>query len=266
VAKLSRPYQIALAAVAVLALVWFVALRGHSSNPSVPAPSSPASQPAQSSGSASGSVAASEAHKAAAPTPIYHGPAPGVEGLTRDIAKAHGAVATSQAEAARVEHSSADSSEAGSSSSSSGSSSTNAHAGTHTATHASSSSSKAPSASSKSSKPASSDRPHDQLEVEHEISSGKTVLLVFWQPKSTVDQTVHQQALAVGGGSKGRVVVHVALAKQVGLFGPVTEVTHVYQTPTVLIVGRHGLVSELTGLQDAFSLRQAVREAEQANR
>lgn len=92
------------------------------------------------------------------------------------------------------------------------------------------------------------------------------MLLVFWQPKSTVDQTVRQQALAVGAHSKGHVVVHVALARQVGLFGPVTEVTHVYQTPTVLIVGRGGLVSELTGLQDEFSLRQSVREAEHATR
>ncbi len=33
---------------------------------------------------------------AAAPTPVYRGPAPGVEGLTRAIAKAHGAVAKSQ--------------------------------------------------------------------------------------------------------------------------------------------------------------------------
>jgi hypothetical protein len=264
VAQLSRPYQIALAVAAVLALVWFVALRSHSSNPSAPAPSSSASTPAQTSSSPSSSVAASEAHKAAAPTPIYHGPAPGVEGLTRGINKAHGAVAASQAEAARVEHSTADSSEAGSrSGSSSSSSSARAHNGaTHAATHAS----KAPATSSKSSKPVSGDRPHEQLALEHEISSGRTVLLVFWQPKSTVDQTVRQQALAVGGGSKGRVVVHVALAKQVGLFGPVTEVTHVYQTPTVLIVGRHGLISELTGLQDEFSLRQAVREAEHANR
>ena len=34
VAQLSRPYQIALGAVAVLGLVWMMALRGHAANPS----------------------------------------------------------------------------------------------------------------------------------------------------------------------------------------------------------------------------------------
>jgi hypothetical protein len=32
--QISRPFQIALAAIVVIALVWFVALRGHSSNSS----------------------------------------------------------------------------------------------------------------------------------------------------------------------------------------------------------------------------------------
>jgi hypothetical protein len=265
VAQLSRPYQIALAAVAVLALVWFVALRSHGSSPSGPAPSSPASASAQGPGS-SGSLAAAEAHKAAAPTPIYHGPAPGVEGLTRAVAKAHRAVATSQADASRFEHSSADASEAGSSGSSSGNAQQHSGAAqpssrtTHTVTRGSTKS------HTKPGQQGSSNRARQQLEVEREISAGKTVLLVFWQPSSTVDQTVRQQALALGASSKGHIIVHVALAKQVGLFGPVTEVSQVYQTPTVLIVARHGLVSELTGLQDEFSLRQAVRQAEHANR
>ena len=34
-----------------------------------------------------------------------------------------------------------------------------------------------------------------------------------------------------------------------------------YQTPTILIVNRHGVVSTLTGLTDVFALEQAVREA-----
>jgi hypothetical protein len=119
---------------------------------------------------------------------------------------------------------------------------------------------------SASSSASSNGRAQQQLEVEHELAHRKTVLLLFWDPKSSVDDSVRSQVLSLGKGSKGKLAVHTALADQVGLFGTVTEVAHVYQTPTILIVGRHGLITTLTGLVDAFSLEQAVREAEQANR
>ena len=60
--------------------------------------------------------------------------------------------------------------------------------------------------------------------------------------------------------------MHAALAHQVGTFGKITEVVHVYQTPTILIVNRRGVVSTLTGLTDVFALQQAVREARSAGR
>jgi cytoskeletal protein RodZ len=114
-AQLSRPYQIALGAVVVLGLIWAVALRAHGSNPSEPAPTSPAAStpaPASTAKSASSATsAAAEAKAAAAPTPIYHGAAPGVEGLTRAIAKAHGAVATSQQNAQQLQSKSAEASQ-----------------------------------------------------------------------------------------------------------------------------------------------------------
>ncbi len=91
-------------------------------------------------------------------------------------------------------------------------------------------------------------------------------MLVFWNPKSSVDRDVQAQARALAGGSKGTVTLHVARANQVGMFGSITEVAHVYETPTILIVNRHGLVSTLTGLTDVFALQQAVREARQAGR
>ncbi len=40
-AQLSRPYQIILGVVVVFGLIWAVALRSHSSNPSEPTASSP---------------------------------------------------------------------------------------------------------------------------------------------------------------------------------------------------------------------------------
>ena len=83
-AQLSRPYQIILGVVVVFGLIWAVALRSHSSNPNEPTPSAPtaATHSAATNGNSAGNPAA--------PTPIYHGAAPGVEGLTRAIAKAHG--------------------------------------------------------------------------------------------------------------------------------------------------------------------------------
>jgi hypothetical protein len=261
-AQLSRPYQIALAAIAVLGLVWAVALRGHSSNPSEPVPASPASSPS------------AQAKAAAAPTPVYHGAAPGVEGLTRAIAKAHGAVAASQQNAQQLQSKSARAS--GESQSSASAPTSVAAAGSASAAAATRKSIEAGALARKTAAHAhgragSSSKTHDgrsaqQVTVEHELVRGKTVMLVFWNQRSTVDQEVRTQAYALAGRSKGTVTVHTALARQVGTFGTITEVAHIYQTPTILIVNKHGLVSTLTGLTDVFALEQAVREARGAKR
>jgi hypothetical protein len=92
-AQLSRPFQVALAAIVLLAAVWFVALRGHSSTSGT-------------SSSAPASEATVPAPKAAKPSTPYHGPAPGVAGLTRDIEKARGAVSASEQNARQLEHAS----------------------------------------------------------------------------------------------------------------------------------------------------------------
>ncbi|MGH2912426.1 MAG: hypothetical protein ACRDJ3_08115, partial [Solirubrobacteraceae bacterium] len=113
---------------------------------------------------------------------------------------------------------------------------------------------------------AKSGLPQVQVVVEGELAQGKTVMLVFWDPKSSVDREAQAEARALAAGSKGTVTVHSARANQVSTFGSITEVVHVYQTPTILIVNRHGVVSTLTGLTDVFALKQAVREARAANR
>jgi hypothetical protein len=118
---ISRPFQIALVAVAVFAAAWFFP-RSHGAT-GVP-PSQPASAPKSVASSSSGT----ESSPAAA-TPVYHGSAPGVAGLSRAIAKAHEAVAASERSAKQLEersvHTGASSSTAGvSGSSSTGSSAT----------------------------------------------------------------------------------------------------------------------------------------------
>jgi hypothetical protein len=271
-AQLSRPYQILLGVVLVLGLVWAVALRSHASNPSEPVPTSPTA--ATSAGKPAISAAA-EAKAAAAPTPIYHGAAPGVEGLTRAIAKAHKAVATSQQNAQQLQGKSSEAS--GESQVPSPNATTNAAAARGAAGAVATQKSivagalaRETPARAHSHRPGSSSKTHGgrdaaQVAVERELAQGKTVMLVFWNPQSTVDQEVLAQARALAGGSKGTVTLHTALANQVDIFGTITEVARVYQTPTILIVNRHGVVSTLTGLTDVFGLEQALREARSAN-
>jgi hypothetical protein len=207
--------------------------------------------------------------KAATPTPIYHGPAPGVEGLTRAIAKAHGAVATSQQNAQQLQRKSAEASNESPASApaTSKATPTNAVSATHNSSAATAPAHKAPvHAGSRSSVKVPGGGGAAEREVERELVQGKTVMLLFWNPKSSVDQEVRAQVAALVAGSKGAVRMHAALAHQVGMFGAITEVVHVYETPTILIVNRHGVVSTLTGLTDVFALEQAVREARSATR
>jgi cytoskeletal protein RodZ len=56
--QLSRPFQIALVAVVLLALVWFVALRGHSTSPTTPVASTQASAAAPTTRSSTSASAA----------------------------------------------------------------------------------------------------------------------------------------------------------------------------------------------------------------
>lgn len=261
VAQLSRPYQIALGAIAVLGLVWMMALRGHAANPSAPAPSALAPQ------SPAKTIAKTVAQtNPGAPTSVYHGAAPGVEGLTKAIAKAHGAVATSQRSARQLQRKSSEASNEAQASS----------AGAQAVTKVSPSPAVQASRAAVLAREAAVRRhattvakaksglPRAQAAVEGELAQGKTAMLVFWDPRSSVDREVQAQATALAAGSKGTVTMHSARANQVGTFGSITEVAHVYETPTILIVNRHGVVSTLIGLTDMFALKQAVREARAA--
>lgn len=302
-AQLSRPYQIILGVVVVFGLIWAVALRSHSSNPSEPTASAPT---APSSSSANGSSGGN----AAAPTKVYHGAAPGVEGLTKAIAKAHGAVSESQRNVQeQAGHAQALTGEAQASATTTHrtaagkttqsvtvthktnaapslahrtvttvhKTSTQAHGTTTTVTHTSTTTvhkatpvhrvaapTDKPTIRVHSTVKHSSTKPAQQVAVEHELAQGKTVMLFFWTPSSTVDQQNVAQAKTLVARSKGTLTLHLALANQVGEFGTITEVVHVYQTPTILIVNKHGVVSTLTGLTDVFALEQAVQEAQSA--
>jgi hypothetical protein len=280
--QISRPFQIALLAMSLFAAVWFFVLQGHSNSTSGSGSSAAPSTPSQSaSATASGSSAKGSpagAEKTAAPTPVYHGAAPGVEGLTRAIAKAHEAVANSQLDAKQLEEKSAQASSA----SSSAGTGAQVTGSTPTTTATSVTVSKAttttqpvtvhrvkvhvvtrPATTNKiapSGAPAKS-VPRMQATVEAELKQGKMVAILFWNPKSSVDEVVQHELQAVAGARGEKLAVHDARAVQVGSFGSITRDVQVFATPTILIVNRRGQTTSLTGLADTFSIEQAIAEA-----
>ncbi len=255
--QISRPFQIALVAFALFVAVWFVALRGHSTSSTGGAGSSASGSSAPATPSA-----AAQAKSAAAPTPIYHGPAPGVQGLTRAVNKAHGAVAQSQSDAKHFEHAEAASTTASTTASGTTTSTVTVKRSTSPTVHHTTVVHRTTITkhSSSTGKPAAT-TPRMQATVEHELQQGKTVLVLFWNPHGSDDVAVHKELPAVQHALGGKVAVHYASASQVGAFGSITHAVQVYQTPTLLIVNRHGQTTTLTGLTDAFSIEQAVSES-----
>ncbi len=209
---ISRPLQIMLLAVGVLALVWLFALQGHSATST----NAPTGAPVVSAATPAAPSAAAQAKAAAAPTSVYHGAAPGVEGLTRAINKAHKAVATSQGYATKTEQRSnqASGQPAGTSTATASAphtTSTPAKAApskpatakavpTHATTKLHSTSKPVthsvtkPAGSGSTSKSSSKSAvPAGQRTIETQLSRGNVVALLFWNPKSPADTVVHQE-------------------------------------------------------------------------
>lgn len=263
---ISRPFQIALAALVLLVAVWFVALRGHSGgeSSSSSSPSAASSSPASPSASQTAPGGGTPASKGG----VYHGSAPGVEGLSRAIQKARGAVAQSQ-QNAKQQGSGQSSSAAQKQSHGSQTQKQNAQSQTQTSQ---SQSAKQTQAQRKQSQQAQNSQqskaaggvPAMQAVVEGELRHGKVVAVLFWNPKGAVDATVRRELRAAGRAQHGKLAVHVARSNQVGSFGSFTHTVQVYSTPTVLLINTKGSTSSLTGLTDAFSIGQAIKEVKRA--
>lgn len=103
--------------------------------------------------------------------------------------------------------------------------------------------------------------PARQAAVAAELKQGKVVLILFWNSHSSADAAVHSQVLAAAHKLGRTVVVQSATANQVGDFGSITRDIQVYQTPTLLVVNPHGQVTTVTGYTDAYAIEQTVREA-----
>lgn len=236
-AQLSRPYQIALVAVLGLAVAWFLLLH-HSSN----------------NGSAAGSTPSAPApvrhvtKTASSPAGIVHRPAISAHRKTSPI---------SQHPHARTLRSLSTPSGA----------SAHSHARSSTVTHAQSTDIDRAGSPTSNSQPKTAAKTVDKraVQVERELAQGKTVLLLFWNPKSVDDRAVQHQLQAAAHSLGSRVATHEASASEVDAFGALTQRVHVAQTPTILIINREEEVSTLTGFNDAFVIRQAVSEARSKN-
>jgi len=246
--QISRPFQIAFVAVALLAGVWLFALHGRSASTTESSGSSSPSTPTATTG------AAAQEKAAAAPTTVYKGAAPGVAGLTGAVSKAHGAVSTSQQNAKELESKSAQASTPGAAASST----TAAAPATKAAAPAAPA--HAPATHSTTVVKVTTGAPAGQRAVESELAKGDVVVLLFWTPAGAADQSVRHQVRVIAA-SHSKVAVHEARAGQVTYYGSITRGVQVTGTPMLLVINKHGRTVTLTGLQDAYAIRQAIAEA-----
>lgn len=283
-AQLSRPYQIALGVLVLFAAVWAVALRGHSSSPTSSTPVT--ATPAQTTAATTTPAASAKGSGSS----IYHGSAPGVQGLTRAIAKAHGAVATSEQNAKQLAERSAQASNANSpgtgtsTASTSSSAAQSAPSATKSAPKVTHTTAKQPAAKTKIAAASTTGR---QVAVEKALYQGKVAVILFWNPKGFDDiivhtevrllAAIHNKVKAVDGEAKVRreiklsglefqkpIATFDAKASEVAAFGSITRGVQVYGTPTILVVDKSGKTTVLTGLSDVYSIEQAIDEARHA--
>jgi hypothetical protein len=273
-AQISRPFQIVVAVFLVFACVWLFALQGRSSTttgssaaPVVSATTPAVSTPSTAAGSASSATA--KAKPKGASGHVYHGPVPGLEGLTRDVSRAHHAVGVSGDAAP----SSSSTAPASSPTTASGASA-GAPAATHTHSTAATtapttkatprSSSKTSTGTAHKRSSAALSTPAGQRTVEAELAKGDVVLLLFWNPKGVEDMSMRravQQVAQAERGAHPQIAVQEALAGQVASYGSVTRGVQVYATPTLFVINKKGQAIVLTGVQDAFSIEQSIDEA-----
>ena len=98
-----------------------------------------------------------------------------------------------------------------------------------------------------------------QHAVEAQLAQGKTVLIFFWNPKGSDDRAVNRSLAQLPHDL--RIAIDRARANAVATFGTITRGVQVYGTPTLLVVNKKGQVTTLTGLQDPYTIAQAIREA-----
>ncbi len=126
--------------------------------------------------------------------------------------------------------------------------------------------------------------PARQVLVERALDEGKIAVILFWNPKGTEDVIVNDElrlleavhhlirplartpqlrsALKASGLELEKpFAAFSSPASQVASYGSITRGVQVYATPTILVVNKSGQTTVLNGLQDSFSIEQAIDEA-----
>jgi hypothetical protein len=281
-AQLSRPFQIALVAVVLFAGVWLFALQGRSTSTSTGGSGSSAavstSAPATSTPAVTAKAQHSSSSKAAgATTRSGHGSGSSLGALSRPINLAHHAAAVSAQHEAQIAAKSAQASNEAPAQTASepthapAASATAAAPATRAATKAatkavvktSTKTAVSPahkSAAAPSTKSAASTL-SGQRAVEADLAKGDVVVLLFWNPAGADDVAVHAALQPLASAHNRKIAVQYALASQVATFGSITRGVQVFATPTVLVIDKRGQTTVLTGVQDTFSIEQAIAEA-----
>lgn len=173
--------------------------------------------------------------------PVTQAPptAPGMKGLTNDIAKAKAASKTSDAANAKIQAATGQD--------------TGAAAGSKSATQAAGTSAGAATAKG-------ADTAGLPKRVANAIDDKKVVVLFFYNPKSADDRAV-KHAVAKVDRWKGEVVVQTANVKSVSRYAKIARGADVSQSPTIVVVDRNLKAERLVGFQDTRSIDQAVVDA-----
>jgi hypothetical protein len=120
--------------------------------------------------------------------------------------------------------------------------------------------------------------------VERALKEGKVAVILFWNPKGSDDIAVNEELRLLeaihhlirplvrepqvrraversGLELTKKFAAFVATASEVSAFGSITRGVQVQATPAIVIVNKQGQATVLPGLQDAYSIEQAIDEA-----
>ena len=95
------------------------------------------------------------------------------------------------------------------------------------------------------------------------------MIVLFSSPAGAVDAVVRGQLALMDAFLKSTatlpqnrdIAVHYSSPEEVGAYGTVTRSLQILQTPTILVISPSGRTKTLTGLVDAYAIRQAIKEA-----
>ena len=230
--KISPPLRIAIVAVLLFAVAWFLVLR----------PKPAAEEPATT--------------------------APGMTGLANDVKRAEGATAAANAAASRAQNAAANveatqGAATATKTTTKSATATTSKGTTVTATKTTTEKAVAtkpkPAAKPKAAAPAKAKAKADPAApLVAALNDGKAVILLF-RSRSSDSQAVADAVRAVPKQVK-RVVVRVAPIGQVGRYATFTEKTQIAQAPTVLIIGPGRRAKVIVGYTSTAEVAEAVRD------